>query len=369
MSGQWVFIEAADVWLFRDNKPFTAQQNFVARGQFPPTPMTVQGAIRTYFLEQQLQREKRTWDDYRRGNVSPDIIDMVGLPPLNGRAAAIGQLRVNGPFVAHLKENTPVRRLIPAPADLLYNRDQQQYRLLQPAGAADFETAVPFAGWQPLGGGGEGYKEASGWLNEKQFQQYLGGQVDRFTSLAQDEMLFQAENRVGLGMNYKRRANIEGMFYRAEFVRPCEDVGLLVHVNQPIFERESGYLTLGGESRFGHFRLVNAPDTLPRTGHGHIRIVLLTPAYFSNGWLPENEDWSAWVGNGRLVSVAVGKPQAIGGWDVANNRPKPLRNYVPAGSVFFFEDAELSDIPFTETPLDSPDHGAMGFGAFAAGTW
>jgi CRISPR-associated protein Cmr3 len=100
-----------------------------------------------------------------------------------------------------------------------------------------------------------------------------------------------------------------------------------------------------------------------------VKIVLLTPAYFSDGWQPERGDWSEWVNGGKLVSVAVGKPHLISGWDVANNQPKPLRHYVPAGSVFFFEDAEVTNKPFTETPRDSLDHGAMGFGAFAVGSW
>lgn len=378
MSGQWIFIEAADVWLFRDNKPFTAQQNFVARGQFPPTPMTVQGAIRTRFLEQRLQHEKRTWDDYRRGNVSEDVIDLVGLPAANGRVATMGRLRVTGLFVARMVDNRG-ERLFAAPADLLSSNieaeESERYELLKPAGEPDFHTTVPFAGWQPLSratGGDESgrrYKEASGWLTEEQFRQYLDGNVSEFTSLIKDQALFQTEDRVGLGMDYKRRANAESMFYRAEFVRPCDDVGLLVHVNQPIFEDQSGYLNLGGESRFGYFRIVNAPEALPQTGRGRVKIVLLTPAYFSGGWQPESGDWRTWVGDGRLVSVAIGKSQAISGWDIANHRPKPLRHYVPAGSVFFFEDAELTGVAFTETPPDSPDHGAMGFGAFAAGTW
>jgi hypothetical protein len=54
---------------------------------------------------------------------------------------------------------------------------------------------------------------------------------------------------------------------------------------------------------------------------------------------------------------------------MAKNEPKTLRHYVPAGSVFFFENAEVSGKPFTETPPDSLDHGAIGFGTFAAGTW
>ncbi len=374
MSGQWVFIEAADVWLFRDNKPFTAQQNFVARGQFPPIPMTMQGAVRTYYLENHLQREGRNWDDYRRGKVSDTIVRAVGLPAFDGRSATVGDLKMMGPFVARMA-NGKLERLLPAPLDLLAQKIENtdppnfRYRLLTPADGHDFYTDVPFAGWRPLAGGGADYKEAHGWLTETQFEQYLRGKVSHLSDLPGDDSVFQIEDRVGLALDYGRRANAEGMFYHAEFVRPCEQVGLLIYVSPAVFESETGYLNLGGESRSGHFQLVSGVTPLPQAGRGKVKIVLLSPAYFSGGWQPEQGDWSAWVGGGSLVSVVLGKPRPLSGWDMAANQPKPLRHYVPAGSVFFFEDADISGIPFTETPPDSLDHGAIGFGTFAVGTW
>lgn len=367
---QWVFIEASDVWLFRDNKPFSAQQNFVARGQFPPTPMTTQGVVRTCFLEDQLLREGRTWDDYRRGNVSTSIVEIVGLPAFEDRPAQQGTLRVMGPFVARLYQDGTVERLLRAPLDLL-KHENGEYRLLKPSHQKDydFRTDVPFSGWRPLLGGGEGYKEAHGWLTEAQYVDYLKGEVSQLSNLLADDAVFQIEDRVGLALDYARRANAESMFYRAEFVRPCEQVGLLIYVSLDVFESERGYVNLGGESRSGYFRVVKRVNPLPQKGRGKVKIVLLTPAYFNRGWMPDDENWSPWVGSGRLVSVAVGKPHLISGWDMAMNGPKPLRHYVPAGSVFFFENADVSSRPFTETPPDSPDHGAMGFGTFAVGSW
>jgi CRISPR-associated protein Cmr3 len=365
MSGQWVFIEAADVWLFRDNKPFTAQQNFVARGQFPPTPMTTQGVVRSYYLESR----GVDWNQYRAGDVADNIIAAVGLPAYGNRPATIGDLRVTGPFVARVNERGQVERLVRTPLDLLHNEEQSAYRLLVPADKCDFETNMPFEAWRPLVGGGDGFKEASGWLTEAQFTDYLTGNIDALRVLLRDSELFQMEDRVGLALDYSRRTNVQSMFYHAEFVRPCERVGLLVHVNLNIFEDEAGVVSIGGEARSGFYRVVDAPRSLPTSGEGRVRITLLTPAYFSKGWQPVNDNWSLWVGSGRLVSIIVGKPQLISGWDIANNRPKPLRHHLPAGSVFFFEDADVQGIPFTENPPDSPDYGAMGFGAFAVGIW
>ncbi len=370
---QWVFIEASDVWLFRDNKPFSAQQNFVAQGQFPPTPMTIQGAVRTHFLENALLSEGRSWGDYRRGNVSSSIIQTVGLPAFDGQHATQGSLHITGPFVARLNNDGTVERLLPAPLDLLAqkientNPEAYRYRLLTPAKGCDFATELPFEGWRPLEGGGHGFKETQGWLSESDFMHYLKGDVSKVEHLS-DKRVFALENRVGLALDYGRRSHIESMFYQAEFVRPCDQVGLLIHVDHPVFTN-NGYLSLGGESRSGHFQVVNNMKPLPQTGSGKVKIVLLTPAYFSEGWMPENNDWSPWVGGGKLVSVVVGKSHSISGWDMAANRPKPLRHYVPAGSVFFFENADVQGIPFTATPPNSLDHGAIGFGTFAVGSW
>ncbi len=370
MNGYWAFIEALDVWLFRDNKPFTAQQNFVARGQFPPNPMTMQGVIRSYFLERELRSEGYTWDDYRNGNVSEFIINSVGLP-----GTEFGSLQMTGPFVAQRKSGNGnvVERLVRAPLDLLKNEDSGKYRLLKPAPSAKyaFKTSPPFENWRPLVNGGDGFKESNEWLTEVQFEETLNGNSNISVSTITDDAIFMTENRVGLALDYGRRANAESMFYRAEFVRPKDEIGLLVHINSTeIFVDTSGYINLGGESRSGRFSEVKQVKAFPQTGTGNVKIVLLTPAYFTEGWLPKNRDWSPWVGkNGKLVSVVVGKPYPISGWDMALNKPKPLRNYVPAGSVFFFENADVCDIAFTETPPNSPDYGAMGFGAFAVGKW
>lgn len=358
MTGQWIFIEPDDVWLFRDNKPFSAGQNFVARGIFPPTPMTIQGAVRTYYLEQQTI----DWEDYKTGNVSSEIIETIGLP-----GTKIGNLRIEGPFVAYNNGET-VERFYRTPLDLLHHKDSSSsYSLLKPAGKPDYQTNLPFENWQPLLSDDD-YEAAEGWLSEEQFNAYLDGKVTGFRSLTSTNNLYQIEDRVGLGLDYNRRANQESLFYRAEFIRTCPGVGLMIWINLPLFDA-FGTLTIGGESRVGKYRMVEPPPLQPKQGSGRVRIVLLTPAYFRDGWQPKDKQWSRWVGGGKLVSIVVGKPLAISGWDVANNRPKPLRHFVPAGSVYYFENADVTGEPFTESLPDGMNAGAMGFGTFAVGTW
>lgn len=78
-----------------------------------------------------------------------------------------------------------------------------------------------------------------------------------------------------------------------------------------------------------------------------LRAVLLTPAYFRTGWWP---DWlSTASGSGvlpgtdlrlTLVAAATRRWSGVSGWDMEQNRPKPTRRLVPAGSVFYFKVGE-----------------------------
>lgn len=360
MSGQWIFIQPEDVWMFRDSKPFSAQQAFVARSQFPPNPQTMQGVIRSHYLESQ----GVNWKDYAAGREDKRIYEVVGHNGIGDTPPTMGRLRIQGPFVA-AKRSKSVEILVPAPLDLVYNAEMQQYETLRPDEGVAFSTDLPFSSWRPLIKP-DSYEALEGWMSQKQFTAYLNNET---LDGELRESVFEFEDRMGLGMNHQRRSNEEGLLYRARFIRPHDDVGLLVHVNQDLFTQESGFIRIGGESRSARFNRLDH-FAVPQAGKiSRIKVVLLTPAYFSGGYQPDNADWSPWINRGTLVSAVVGKPLAISGWDIAHNRPKPLRHFVPAGSVYFFEGGQLTSQAFTETPSDAADYAAMGFGSVAIGTW
>lgn len=359
MSGQWLWIQSQDVWMFRDAKPFSAQQNFVARSQFPPTPQTIQGVIRTHYLES----KGVNWKDYANGDERPELYEMVGHNGFDQEPATLGKLKITGPFIAAYN-GSKVELMVNAPLDLLAKAESGEFSTLKPSNNVDFETQRPFPDWKPLHQA-SGYKAAEGWLSQEQFSTYLN---NRPISKALRSSVFEYEDRMGLGMNHKRRSNTEGMLYRARFVRPHTDIGLLLHLNQPLFE-DSGFIRIGGESRSARFQVLSEfkmPVSQPKE---RFKLVLLTPAYFSEGYQPRDGDWSPWVGPAKLVSAVLGKPLAISGWDIARNRPKPLRHFVPAGTVYYFEGGQFLGHPFTESPAENADFGAMGFGSVAVGLY
>lgn len=291
-------------------------------------------------------------------------------------------LALQGPYLARLDAAGKLERFFPVPLDLylteVYDKKDghihltsRKLEIAKPSRAeADFESNTPIDGWLPMGiptgrkDSCDKVKEAKGWLSEAQFAEYLAGKPISGDLLSSSQ-LFQEEERVGLALDKRRKANQQGMFYHAQFTRPCDGVGLLIQVayKEPLFD-ESGTMMLGGEARLGHYRQVGAPPSLTKAKSGNLKVILLTPAYFSGGWQPASGDWSQWVGNGKLVSAALGKPQAISGWDMAKNQPKPLRHFVPVGSVYYFEGAEWKDNPFSEDAPSAP-YSKMGFGAVA----
>jgi len=144
MSREWLFIQANDVLMFRDSKPFAAGQNFKARSMFPPTPRTMQGVIRSHYLE----IKGVDWYAYRDRKVDPDILKAVGGP------GDLGNLKLTGPFVAQEK-NGKIIRLVRTPLDLLQPKDKNSDRpliLLAPEREPTFQTNAPFEGWRALRG-------------------------------------------------------------------------------------------------------------------------------------------------------------------------------------------------------------------------
>lgn len=109
-----------------------------------------------------------------------------------------------------------------------------------------------------------------------------------------------------------------------------EDTGALV---------QGSVGTLGGERRVAFTRTIDTtelpwPKAVEISGH-RVRVILVTPAIFKGGSIPEPSEIEA--ENGRVVAAAVGRAEPISGWDYAKGGPKPTCWMVPAGSVFWLD--------------------------------
>jgi CRISPR-associated protein Cmr3 len=117
-----------------------------------------------------------------------------------------------------------------------------------------------------------------------------------------------------------------------------------------------------------------------------IRMVLATPAVFSNGWKPGWLSESEIIGTPpraknlklQLISACVPRWQPISGWeyrraDGSPPGPKKARRMAPAGSVYFFRVADGDPFELTslwlESICDDEQDRLDGFGLALWGVW
>lgn len=347
-----LFLEAVDVWLFRDGRPFDALSDHRAQSIFPPYPSMIQGAIRSHHLvvkgvdlrdPRQIASTVGTIDDYR-------------------------DLRLRGPFLAR-RENSQIVRYLPVPAHAIPTKDG--YIALtpqEPPRTVRTCTPTPMLLWPK----GEPQKGDFGqWLPEQQLRSLLTelGTPLLATGVSDDE-LFLRESRLGIARN-ERRTTEEGALYEVEFIRPQKDAGLLVEIEGYYGWPSQGVMRIGGEGRAARFERVNAEPwpvtfgSLPK----QFLIYFATPTYFANGWHPES--WEKFFdGAVKLQAAALSRFQSLGGFDWAANSHKPARRYIPAGAVYFFTTESATRLKPDLTQNAITDFGAeIGFGQILIGEW
>lgn len=364
----WVFIEAVDVWFFRDARPFTAGEEHRGVSRPLPSPWTLAGALKGYALHRALGGR---WEAYLEGRAEPPLYKALG------GVRDYGEMRLRGPLLARRGPAGSVEALFPIPADTLWppagsgspvarlayqepdagvwgegvHRRRPKGPEVVPAWA---RTALPLVALEGQGMTEEGVRR---WM----FREEAVGPQGLLEDL---DGWLQAEERVGVKLAPGARTVEEGFLYSASLIRPRADqagtVGLLAEWEVPgkaVSLPSWGLFALGGEARGARWtRLEKEPPLQQVLGDEAreplaqriaetrgFRVLLLTPAMFSGGWVPDfvGADGRGGVpGPGgarvRLHGALVGKPVAVTGWDLARGSPKPLRQGVPPGSVYFF---------------------------------
>jgi CRISPR-associated protein Cmr3 len=362
-----LFIEPNDVLLFRDGKPFVAGEDHRAKSLFPPTPFTMQGVIRS----------KALFDS----DVSPHDYAHAATPAaqaliqqIGGVSSGYGQLQLRGPLVAKRNDDGSITRYFPLPADVVKVGDD--FVITKPLRDAPFSDNSP-ADVQPLWARiDKPLKEARGWLSEEEFNKYRQGQTD-FRVTPESDLLVR-EPRLGIALDYTPRRPHEGMLYQMEFLRLREGVGFALEVDGINPFASQGFLQVGGDARAARYEVIDPLPSLPMQLPQQFKVVLLTPAWFTDGWQPQGGNWKQFFnGDVTLVSAALPRAQSIGGAFADDQRrtgnfQKTMRRFIPAGSVFFFESdgaVTRSGKPFTETPPNEGDFGQIGFGAAIVTEW
>ncbi len=380
----WIFVEPFDVLLFRDAKPFTAGENFRVSSTFPPLSLPFAGAIRGKILTD----AGVDLADYRervRNHDPLPLAEAIGGPD------GYGKLRIRGPFLWRKggKDEEEGAAYFPIPNDLLFRQMTQEERRrplhLRPA-------PLP---WEGIVTNAPGFPDLPLWsrkegdVPEEQerliplpplIDDLLG---NRASAMEESPAPHYRESRSGLALGRGRTAR-PGLKYTVDFIRLSKNFGFLLEVSGAgeAHLREGGIFPLGGEGRPARYYRLTAEATKGVTelfegeafrkqlegklvGRKRFKLYLPAPALFRQGWLPDFLEETPRGIEGRigalevrLLCAAVGKGIPLSGWDLARNRPRPLRLAVPAGSVYFLE--KLGDQPLTEAEVAQLFEGVHG---------
>ena len=340
-----LFLRPNDVVMFRDGRPFAGGENHYARGVFPPPPSTFYGALRSKILSEHFPDFKR----YKEGVDIPKPVKEVV-----GTGGDYGTLRIDGFFIGKENDGDTVEPFFILPFDVVKEKEDGGYICLKPDPSLWEKTGIrvslPDNGtflkplWCRTGRHVE-YKRV--FIGVRALERYLLGGVPEVSS--SDEVdIYMKDERVGIKKNRRRGSVVSGALYSVEYWRLRESFGFIIQVDGDggLLPGE-GLIRIGGDHRSCHYRRVE--PRLPERekvmecvrGSGYFKLILLTPACFTGGWLPDFVDDEG-IGERndvrfRLVSVVIGRYDNIGGFDLLRGRPKAIKRYVPAGSVYFFK--------------------------------
>ncbi len=364
-----IFIEPNDVLMFRDGKPFSGGDDHFARGSFPPLPSTIYGALRSHLLSIK-SGEFETFKN-EPARISKDITDEIG------NTDTLGTLEIKQ-FSLAKNDGGQIKQYFPMPRDIarIKGKDDSSFYILKPNGVIGsiVQTDLPSGLLHMWHETEEALEATSGFLSQDEMTRYLIGESPK--KIIDSKKIYETEERTGIRKSRSSRSVETGGLYSVEYFRMKNNFGFTLLIGGTQLMPETGIMRLGGDHRSAHYqaRSCEGIDIKPIKDKvaqdKQFKLILLTPAVFKHGWLPEGIDsntfeWSIYGVKVKMLGACVGKPIGIGGFNMAKGMPKIMKKAAPAGSVYYFELANGNvDVLFENLWLKSISDGRSkeGFG-------
>ncbi len=423
----WI-IEPRDPLIVRDGRPFSAEPGARAISLPFPFPSTTTGGARSRaalnkegVFDIDSQQDKDRLEALKRIRMrGPILVQLTD----NGHDIEKGKWLVAAPSDALLLEGKPeidkqppgvIRQLIPfqlpgrAQTDLIPQDSNNQNSL--------FLVGQPLINYDKR----KSMKGVPSFWHWDVFQAWLlhpdqlDGKEKQLSDLGLSSL--SRDQRLHVSIDYNKEAARSGMLFETsglEFTLPgkgeqrlhnAKRLALAVDVDDnsidpgSSFALRPGLTGFAGERRIMTWRkssvdLPLCPAELEKAiiTNKACRIILLTPAYFEQGYRPTwlLQEATRYGVTAQLKAVAIQRPQVISGWDLALCKPKPSRRLAPAGTVLFLslkgspDDAISSWVRDTWLHAISDDRASDeiqgvkedpeqdrldGFGLAALGTW
>ncbi len=365
---QTLEFEAIDSLFFKDSRPHGAVGGIVLASRFPPPARTVMGAIRNVITTNQ----NVDWNNFLTDSAYEKLREQIG------DAEDFGQLRLG-----QITLTCDDKRLYPLPVNFFLAENEQKIDKFQLGNPVDCDLGRVYL---PQGAAGLKTLE-SAWVDEENFALLLSGTAPKSYFLSKD--LVHYEDRIGIARDNARRVVKEGQLYQTEHLRLSENVKIIAELAgaENLLTKEH-WLRLGAEGRFAKVTVgTKAHFIKPMKTTGEAKgIVLYTlaPSLFKdykNYWLPDGftktqDAQGVTVWKGQLHSIdltikmaVIGKAYREGGWDLLNNQPRALQSYVPMGSAYYCETADIAKAISMLHGKQIGEEQALGRGLLAVGIW
>jgi len=343
-----ILLNPNDVLMFRESKPFTAGEAHLARTTLP-LPQAIAGALRSAILL----------------NSNFSAKELAGYKQEEPEFKILGSFFYDGQEFFHI------------PLDIVETKGLKGYFFVKPLRLPN--------GHFVFKGRHIHFESVGGFLSYDNLVRYLKGDLreEELEEVVRDD-LFVKESRIGIKLSDAKVAG-EGYFYKAEFLRLKDNVELSVWIGNKAEEVRKylgGLIRLGGESRFARVKIENS-DPLEKlrdawdeilksiNESGRFKLYVATPT------LVENSSSCTWnikhkLSNELKIKIKaiyplIGKPISFSGWDYAENKPKPTRYAIPAGSIYFVEFE--GEIKLNQPYLKLGELTKLGYGLCFLGVW
>jgi len=319
-------INALDTLFFRDGKPFSMGEETWANGIFPPYPSVIYGALRSAYFSNHI-------DELEKANQKGDRTK---------------DLRINGIFLK-IKDEV----CFPLPLDCVKEKDNDKNESFilssKPTGnlISNYPKLEKILIYPNNDKNNKIENISNAILVKIDFEDYLNSNADNIFYYKLNKFLL-SEPKIGIARASNTHSTEEGKLYRVDMKRLADrnknNLSIIVEF-EGLELPDSGFLKLGGEGKAAIYKKYNKSIkvNLPKfEDDKRFKIILVTPAIFNNGCLPNWIDKNNFVDrydgiNLKLLTVAIGKPISIGGFDMKKKEPKPMYKAVPAGSVYYFK--------------------------------
>ncbi|MEN6464011.1 MAG: type III-B CRISPR module-associated Cmr3 family protein [Syntrophaceae bacterium] len=402
------FIRPMEPLFFGEPRPFNAGESHFARSQFPPSPMTFQGMVRSQLLRSvEPPLDLDDWSREKREERAALVGSSDRLPPgwqIKGPLPAVVEYDEDGQKVLHPWS--------PAPR-FLYRRDSGpgfiRGRLLTSNQQAmddrpdcrnpDGPTAALFG---PLPERRK-YRTLDGWVDGETLYRALASETDYFPdkgSAAVPPFVKDTEPHPGIALDRQSNTSEDGMLYVLEHLRFARGGGFWGRFSGNMDERFGPKPLCQGVGGAGKkARLVAFEDPPPLKScwrellagkhlagqndrKGRYWLYLLTPVRIEPGQRAENG--ATMLPGGvvlrrgalppgisiRCTVALTGSPIVLGGMDTARGHSRPNNAYVPPGSAWLIEIETAGNDLLRQTlqrlndahPMGDPDEACFGFG-------